>query len=439
MSNVAFTIVSKNYLALANVLGDSIKKHNPQIDFYIIVADTEDNIIDFSSQKYKVISALNLGIKGLTDMAFKYDVTEFCTSIKPNGFSYLMDVLGYEKAIYFDPDILVFNSLQIIFDNDLEHKDIVLTPHYVTPEVNYTGEQPECLTLFVGIYNFGFLALKKTKNTKILLDWWTNRLEKQCYADKIEALHTDQKWGDFIPSFFSDSVMISKNLGYNLAPWNIHERKVIFDQNSNKPYVESTIKQVSTVPLFFVHFAGFDPNDEGVIHKNFISLTSNTYPYYQKLLSIYREETGKYSFADTKNITYSYDFFSNQVRIQPYHRRLYRSLTEYYSFSFKDPFNSEGELYRIFQKNNLIDESTITFKVNEKSFEGFDKNVKRLNKLMILLKFLIGTNKYFLLLKLLNRYSRIENQAFLIDELSDRYIFINENRSNTINLNKLNM
>ena len=62
------------------------------------------------------------------EMSFKYNLTEFCTSIKSMCFSYLFDQKKYEKGIFFDPDILIFNSLDFVFDS-LTSYSIVLTPH----------------------------------------------------------------------------------------------------------------------------------------------------------------------------------------------------------------------------------------------------------------------------------------------------------------------
>ena len=37
--NVAFTICAKNYIGLAQILEQSVRVHNPGVDFFIFVAD----------------------------------------------------------------------------------------------------------------------------------------------------------------------------------------------------------------------------------------------------------------------------------------------------------------------------------------------------------------------------------------------------------------
>ena len=105
--NVIFTIVAKNYFGFAKALYVSVKKFNPEIDFFVLISDEIDDINDFANEEFRVLEAKNIGIENYIELAFKYNITEFSTAIKPYFFSYLFD-RGYEKAIYFDPDIYIY-------------------------------------------------------------------------------------------------------------------------------------------------------------------------------------------------------------------------------------------------------------------------------------------------------------------------------------------
>ena len=98
----AFTIVAKNYIGLGQILGKSIQIYNEDIDFFIVVSD-EFSEPNPSLSANVIIGKEVLGIKPQkwVDMSFKYDLTEFCTSIKPLGFRYFFDK-GYDNVIYFD-------------------------------------------------------------------------------------------------------------------------------------------------------------------------------------------------------------------------------------------------------------------------------------------------------------------------------------------------
>ena len=104
--NAVFTICAKNYLAQALTLKESFEKKNKD-DFYIFLADEATD--DLLTQ-YPCIRPLNKEwCPKWQEMAFKYDVMEFSTSIKPFCFATLFKT--YENVIYIDPDIFVFDNL----------------------------------------------------------------------------------------------------------------------------------------------------------------------------------------------------------------------------------------------------------------------------------------------------------------------------------------
>ena len=205
-----FTIISYNYLPLAWTLMDSISKLNSlECDLYVIVADaSEEDLLKLNSEKKYPINYLSgyeiFDDKRLTlELAFKYDVTEFCTSLKPFTFLKLSKTKKYTAILYFDPDFYIYSSIDNLYEILID-KLCIVTPHYYQIEEKHTGFVSEKVILFAGIFNFGFFALNPNHQDALsLLNWWANRLTDGSYHDKIDAYHTDQKWMDFIPAFFS--------------------------------------------------------------------------------------------------------------------------------------------------------------------------------------------------------------------------------------------
>ena len=101
--------VQKNYLAQALSLKESTLRYN-DVDFFIYLSDDKDQ-----ESLPEVVTLDESWIPHWKEMAFKYDLVEFSTSIKPFCITHLFDQ-GYEKIVYLDPDIYVFNSLDCIFD-----------------------------------------------------------------------------------------------------------------------------------------------------------------------------------------------------------------------------------------------------------------------------------------------------------------------------------
>ncbi|WP_426326528.1 hypothetical protein [Pedobacter sp. R-06] len=431
--DIVFSIVAKNYLPLAFTLGESLKKHNTDLDFCILLVDKVDDL-KLADQPFKVYSLneIDLSRDKLENMSFKYNLTEFCTAVKPFFFDFVFK-LGYEKAIYFDPDICTFSSVQPIFD-ELNNKSIVVTPHFCTPELDYTGLITESLLLHVGAFNFGFVAVSSTMQGKLFINWWMARLYDKCYQDKLESLHTDQKWGDLIPSYFPNETLISHDIGRNMAFWNLHERNLIkVDGNF---YVQNKLVANDDTKLIFFHFAGFDISGAtGRVHKNHPEYMIEEFPALGSLFSWYADQLKINGYDFYIKFRYGFDFFDNGELIQPYHRRLYRRLFED-DIDLNNPFAIKGgKFYGMLKNNKLLSGvKSNALKGNHLTHPGFESKMKKLNKLMLLLKFVLGVDKYFLLLKFMQRYSRTENQSFLVKEVRDDYYFINEN----INYRKLN-
>ena len=158
MKNCAFTIVAKNYIGLAKILRESFLRNNPQEDFLIFVAD------EFEGQDDVIVSkgVLSISSDKWQEMSFKYDITEFCTSIKPFCFEYLLREKEYEKVIYLDPDIFLFGSFEQIF-NQLNSSSFYLIPHLVLPDDSYEGDR---VYLQSGIYNLGFIGMPTRRSRR---------------------------------------------------------------------------------------------------------------------------------------------------------------------------------------------------------------------------------------------------------------------------------
>ena len=161
IKNCVFTIVAKNYIGVAQILEQSLKAKNPDVDFFIFVADEFSENFGIESLPSNVIIAknkLDISKERWRDMSFKYDLTEFCNSIKPSAFQYLFNNTDYEKIIYLDPDIYIFNSLDAIFEM-LDKHSIVLTPHISIIRDRYIGEISESGLMGTGVFNLGFCAI----------------------------------------------------------------------------------------------------------------------------------------------------------------------------------------------------------------------------------------------------------------------------------------
>jgi lipopolysaccharide biosynthesis glycosyltransferase len=254
---LVFTICSNNYLAQAITLGQSLIRNNPDYLFKIGLVDKKNSQIDYGTLNFEVIEVEKIGIGELDKMILRYDIQELNTAVKPFFFKYFFNSGdSFDKIIYLDPDILVYSSFSEL-EKELDKYDILVTPHISGP-INDDRLPSENSFLNAGLYNLGFIAIKKAPNSQNMVDWWSQRLTNKGFNDVKNGMFTDQIWINFVPIFF-EKVSIFTHSGYNMAYWNLHER--VLSVNSTNIIVNNNY------PLVFFHFSGYSPHKPEAISK----------------------------------------------------------------------------------------------------------------------------------------------------------------------------
>ena len=212
------TIFALNYYSKGITMLESVNKFNPDIELNILISDKVENKEKFLNDalikklNVKVTFLEDLELRDFENLAFKYDMVEFCTCVKPKYLLMLAD--EYDKIIYLDPDIMVYAVLEEI-QNLLDVHNIVLTPH-ISGTIE-EGISPATDFLRNGIYNLGFIAVKNADVVKIFLKWWHKKLMNYCFCDSRKSLAWDQKWVDFVPALFDGVyVLRSPNISTNI-------------------------------------------------------------------------------------------------------------------------------------------------------------------------------------------------------------------------------
>lgn len=418
MKKVAFTICAKNYIGLAQALETSILKYQDDVTFFIFVADEFEDALELKQLAANIIIAkneLDISEEQWLQMAFKYDLTEFCTSIKPSCFKYIFNNYQADACIYFDPDILTFDALDVIY-SQLDRYSIMVTPHITTIEERYTGMLNERNLLYSGMFNLGFLGLKNDETSLIMLDWWAVRLKDRCYQNMMENYFTDQKWIDFLPSFFPEQLLVSSHLGLNVAPWNFYERKVV--EKDDRFFIQNRLKQSETLfPLIFVHFSGFNYRAflKGEVAQGNIKdleILEDLNP----IFNIYTQSLRNSEISRFINHQYSYNYFSNHVSISNVYRKLFRRLLEDGKIN-TNPFDASQQFYLSLKIGNLIREEIVkSDKSNISNVSNIESKTIKINRFFKIVFKIIGPERFFLLTRLMRLYSKTENHVYLIDK-----------------------
>ncbi|MGL6021481.1 MAG: hypothetical protein ACRC0A_00020, partial [Chitinophagaceae bacterium] len=318
-------------------------------------------------------------------------------------------------VIYLDPDIYCFSNFNDIFEK-LNNYSIILTPHILTIENNYTGDFWENIFLWSGSFNLGFLALKKSNDSISLIHWLIRILKDECFVDEKNFTATDQKWVDYVPMFFDRKVLlIDRDLGTNVAPWNFYEREFYINANQ-EIWVKNRINDSILHNIVkFVHFSNYnylELSQGKLFHHSFKKIYADLdiifKPYIDHLL---KENISKYLY-----LAYNYNHFDNGVVVSLLNRRIYRRLIDEGNF-IKNPFSVEkNSFYYYLKKRKLISKQPpITTHVRGLKQKKRNFLIKLFNGYCRLLKLIVGVDKYVAFIKFVQNHLTLENQVFLYD------------------------
>ena len=294
-TQVAFTICSNNYLGQALALKKSFLEHNPSFGFFIVLVDKLSDEIDYSVfLPAQIIPIDKIKSVNLEDLISRYYIIELNTSVKPSVFKYLIaNNPEVESIFYLDPDLYFYSSLNSL-NAVLQSKVAVLTPHILSP-IPRDGKQPDENTFFrFGIYNLGFLGVNaKHKESKTLLDWWEERVINFGYDRPNKGYFVDQLWMTIAPLFFNE-IAIENSYGYNMAPWNLHERHILSRDGD-------TILLNDNSPLVFYHFSKI-AEDKDSVSREYDRFSLQDFPLLKELYLDYKMVLSECRFSEYKKI-----------------------------------------------------------------------------------------------------------------------------------------
>lgn len=325
----AYTSITSNYLPKARVLAESVKKTDPQVAFHLVLSDTLPIGFDHAQEPFdSVIHIEDIITQDLAKWTFGHSVVELCTAVKGAALEYIFDEHAAEQVFYFDPDMVVFSRLDELSEV-LSRSSVVLTPHQTDPETTDMGIlDNEVSSLLHGVFNLGFVGVRNVDEGRRFARWWAQRLSKYCHDDLPNGLFTDQKWVNLAPCFF-DNVTILRSPGFNVATWNITNRKA-----------EGSLEEGITIngePLGFYHFSGFDSGDQITMLERYGSQS----PVLYALRDWYIDACEQQGQSALGKIESRYARFSNGDLIHNGYRTLYRQRVDLQA-AFPNPYLVSG-------------------------------------------------------------------------------------------------
>jgi hypothetical protein len=329
MRTAVCSVISPNYRPFARVLMASVRTHQPDWERHVLVVGGDPHIGE--DEPFDTVAVDSLGLPALADLAFRYTMLELDTAMKPFLIEHLFR-RGYDRVVYLDPDTLVYSRLAEL--DSAGQPFITLTPHLTRP-VEDEGHARERSILLAGIFNLGFIAVRRDPQLDAFLDWWKGRLARECVVEPERGLFVDQKWIDLVPGLF-DRVTPLRHEGYNVAYWNLRQRAVTRDADG--------AFLVNGQPLRFFHFSGFDPSAPKMVSRHDTSQKTGSGDA-ALLFERYTIALRTAGFDSFRNATYAHATFADGSRIADAARIEYRRSLRLQETAAGNPFQ-HPELFR---------------------------------------------------------------------------------------------
>lgn len=393
----ACTIVSRNYLHFARVVCESFLAAHPGARFFVLLVDRLGPEETFAQEKFELIPVESIAIPQFASIAFKYDILELNTNVKPSFLKWILKNRNIERLIYLDPDIYVYSALAETYQL-LDSADVVLTPHILSP-VQDDRRPREQDFLLSGVFNLGFVGVANRKGSIEILDWWEARCLGSGFSEQRAGLFVDQKWANLFPCFFA-KVAISRDPGCNMAYWNLHERRI--ERRDGEYWVNGASR------LKFFHFSGMDLND-----INRVSKYQNRFTLRERadLVPVFEEYLGRVSRNRNTGadlVPYAFGSFSDGTAVTELARRVYACALD--KFAQGDPFDASGQFFAFAKRARLLSGAQAEHFPDSQAVEPVDVRLKILHVMLRLALYFLGADRYVLLMRYLGHISILRNQ-----------------------------
>jgi hypothetical protein len=338
----AFTSFSFSYLNRARVLARTLKALHHDWVLWAVLTDKEPEgfTFDLAQEDFDgIMTAEDLFGDATDTWLFGHDIVEACTAVKGKAAAVLLGQPDCRQVVYLDPDIAVINPLHEVIDLLAEYS-IVLTPHQIDAEPRenrWAIRDNEIASLTYGVFNLGFVAIANDCEGRRFAQWWDERLRDWCHDWLDAGIFVDQKWCNLVPCFF-DKVKVLRDPGYNVASWNLSQRKMHYDEHGTA--------LINGRPLRFYHFTKLGPVGD-VMTQRYARDAIAVY----ELWWWYRQQVLAASSPLIPEGWWYYGTFDNSEQIPKAVRELYRERGDLRS-KFPHPFRAgKGSFYEWLVRN----------------------------------------------------------------------------------------
>jgi hypothetical protein len=322
-------VAAKTTLALARVVARSFAQHHPGARFFVLLADEVDGYFDPAHEPYELLYLSELDVPEPIRFRFGLAQQPLSYAATPYLIAKLLEI-GHERVLFVKQESFVLGELESTLSS-LPAGSVALTPHLLEPLEGVEAEERELNILLSGVFNAGFVGVTAGAPASRFLEWWQDRVYRDCRHAVAEGMHYEQRWLDLAPAYF-DNVHVIRDAGLNVAHWNLPDRHVT---------VSNGEVRVDGKACRLFRFSGFDIDRPGMATRYSDRLETEDLGDAAVVFERYRDALLRAGERETSTWPYAYGHFDNGVAIPDIARDIYATLDDVSGFG--DPFATAGE------------------------------------------------------------------------------------------------
>jgi hypothetical protein len=241
------TLFDRNYLARGLMLLESLRRHCPSFELYVLCLDdvTYEAMAAVGREQPGVIPVglpeLEAADPDLRAARANRSPVEYYFTLSPCLPLYLLRRYGCGHICTLDADQLFYADPTPLFGL-LERRSVLITPHNFAPGLESARK--------FGAFNVSFQVFKNDPAGLGCLERWRSQCLEWCkdVYDEERGRFADQKYLDEWPALLGDRLHVFDHPGVGLAAWNVNRFGLAKDGAGYR---------VDGEPLVLFHFHGF--------------------------------------------------------------------------------------------------------------------------------------------------------------------------------------
>lgn len=218
------TLFDRNYIFRGLALYDSIVKFCFNFELWILCLDDDcyNMLKKMNLKNTHLVLLKNIEDEELLKAKSNRSYPEYCWTLGSFFTNYVMVNNDIDHIIYLDSDIYFFSSPESLYE-EMGDASVLIIPHNYEKKLRYLENKS-------GKYNVAFIIFKNNDCGKRVLSEWKDKCLDWCYNKYEEGKFGDQKYLDYWQNDYN-CVYVSKNLGADVAPWNVSKYQIEKKEN----------------------------------------------------------------------------------------------------------------------------------------------------------------------------------------------------------------